>query len=341
MTARPDPHPIRDFFISDLIDYAPKDSAEMMERPFFSISKRKRNKSIEYTSPDGKLWIRVNANPTHGMATIWDADILIWCISRIVAQRDAGKNDLRPIIHTTPYELLKGIARGTSGQDYTELLRAIKRLRTTEVETNIRAGRRRFTAFHYLGDIEGEGEGAEDPEQLRSLTLRVPDWLLDGILIGNILTLDREYFLLTGGIERAIYRVARKHAGSQPHGWTCKITTLHQKTGSESPVKKFAFRIREMCREDHLPRYAMSETTTQDGSAAVHFVDRSFVAREAASRREGDAEQRAREDGRAAWLDAGRDPRDFDGAWSRWLEQGHAAGDFAGVAADKRARLLA
>ena len=132
MTARADPHPIRDFFIADLIDYAPKDSAEMMERPFFSIAKRKRNKPIHYETPDGKLWIKVNGNPTHGMATIWDADILIWCISRIVAQRDAGKNDLRPIIHTTPYELLKGIARGTSGQDYVELLRAIKRLRTTE-----------------------------------------------------------------------------------------------------------------------------------------------------------------------------------------------------------------
>ena len=140
MSARTDPHPIRDFFISDLVDYAPKDSAEMMERPFFSISKRKRNKSIHYESPDGKLWIKVNANPTHGMATIWDADILIWCISRIMAQKDAGKNEVRPIIHTTPYELLRGIARSTGGQDYVELMKAIRRLRTTEVETNIRAG---------------------------------------------------------------------------------------------------------------------------------------------------------------------------------------------------------
>jgi len=90
----------------------------MMERPFFSISKRKRNKQIQYETPDGKLWIKVTGNPTYGMATIWDADILIWCISRMVAQRDAGKNDLRPIIHTTPYELLKGIARGTSGQPH-------------------------------------------------------------------------------------------------------------------------------------------------------------------------------------------------------------------------------
>lgn len=232
MSTRNDPHPVRDFFINDLIDYAPKDSAEMMERPFFSISKRKRNKPIQYKTPDGKLYINVTANPTHGMATIWDADILIWCISRIVQQRDNRENDIRPIIHTTPYELLRGIARGTSGQDYIELLRAIRRLRTTEVETNIRAGKRRYTAFHYLGDIEGDGEATDNPEQLKTLTLRIPDWLMDGILGGNILTLDREYFLLTGGIERSIYRVARKHAGNQKAGWVCKMTTLFEKTGS-------------------------------------------------------------------------------------------------------------
>lgn len=35
-SVRTDPHPIRDFFIAELIDYAPKDHTDMMERPFFS-----------------------------------------------------------------------------------------------------------------------------------------------------------------------------------------------------------------------------------------------------------------------------------------------------------------
>jgi glyoxylase-like metal-dependent hydrolase (beta-lactamase superfamily II) len=34
-----------------------------MERPFFSLSKRKRLKPIEYTSPDGTVWIHVSGNP--------------------------------------------------------------------------------------------------------------------------------------------------------------------------------------------------------------------------------------------------------------------------------------
>ena len=38
LTVHPADCSVRDFFINDLIDYAPKDSAEMMERPFFSIA---------------------------------------------------------------------------------------------------------------------------------------------------------------------------------------------------------------------------------------------------------------------------------------------------------------
>ena len=115
------------------------------------------------------------------------------------------------------------------------------------------------------------------------------------------------------------------------------MTTLHQKTGNESVLKKFTFRIREMCRDDDLPRYAMTLTTTQDGSPAVHFVDRSFASHEAKAKKVGEGERRIREDGRAAWIDAGRDPRKFDGAWTAWREKGLLEKDFATVAADRRA----
>lgn len=324
MSVRADPHPIRDFFIRDLIDYSPKDSSEMMERPFFSLAKRKRNKPIHYESPDGKLWITVKGHPDYGMATIWDADILIWCISRLIHDRDNGRNDPRPVINTTPYELLKGIARGTSGADYQDLMKAIKRLRTTEVATNIRAtGRRKVVEFHYLGDIEGEGDTKEPDTPLSSLTLRVPDWLLDGIMNGAVLTLDREYFLLTGGVERAIYRIARKHAGAQPGGWTCRMSVLYQKTGSEEPIRNFAVRVRKLAvregTEAQLPRYRMTLTKTQDGSEAVHFVDRQLADLDAdLKERSAAAAQAARlaaEDRRAAELD-GR-TRKRAGEWSQ------------------------
>jgi plasmid replication initiation protein len=252
------------------------------------------------------------------MATIWDADILIWCISRIMTERDRGRNNVERTIYTTPYELLKGIARGTSGADYRDLMAALRRLRNTEVETNIRAGRRKYAAFKWIEDTEGEGSSEDDPEQLKSISLTVPRWLYTGIMnTGGVLTLDREYFLLTSGVERAIYRIARKHAGAQPDGWMCKMRTLHQKTGSEEVVRNFALRVRKLAQregsEDQLPRYRVTMTKAQDGSEAVHFVDRELAAFVAEQKQErASAARRARiaaEDTRAAAIDRGERPK--------------------------------
>lgn len=36
-----------------------------------------------------------------------------------------------------------------------------------------------------------------------------------------LLTTHPDYFLLMGGLERALYRIARKHVGLQRGGWSC------------------------------------------------------------------------------------------------------------------------
>ncbi len=68
----------------------------MMERPFFSIAKRKRLRSIEYENDDGSVCVKVSGHNEQGMATTWDADILIYCISRVMAARDRGDKDFSP-----------------------------------------------------------------------------------------------------------------------------------------------------------------------------------------------------------------------------------------------------
>jgi len=72
-----------DLFLPYLSDLPLRDQREMMERPFFSLAKSKRVKPIDYRSPDGKLWVHVSASSDYGMATIWDADILIYCASML------------------------------------------------------------------------------------------------------------------------------------------------------------------------------------------------------------------------------------------------------------------
>ncbi|BAV67017.1 plasmid replication initiator protein-like protein (plasmid) [Sphingobium cloacae] len=113
MSKRRDPNPEFDLFIPALGDLPLKDQREVMERPFFSLQKRKRLKPIEYRSPDGDAWVRVQAIPDYGMATIWDADILIWAASTLNRMKQQGLNDLPRTLTTTPYDLLRAIKRST------------------------------------------------------------------------------------------------------------------------------------------------------------------------------------------------------------------------------------
>jgi plasmid replication initiation protein len=61
----------------------------------------------------------------------------------------------------------------------------------------------------------------------------LPEWFYNSVIDRSlVLTIDPAYFRLTGGIERWLYRVARKHAGHQRHGWLFEVAHLHQKSGS-------------------------------------------------------------------------------------------------------------
>ena len=94
MTKRRTPQPEFDLLLPLMGDLPLKDQRETMERPFFSLQKRKRVKPIEYSSPDGETWVKIEAIPAYGMATIWDADILIWAASTLNRRREQGINDL-------------------------------------------------------------------------------------------------------------------------------------------------------------------------------------------------------------------------------------------------------
>ena len=72
-----------------------------------------------------------------------------------------------------------------------------------------------------------------------------------------MLTIDPAYFRLTGGIERWLYRVARKHAGRQWHGWVFEFAHLHVKSGSLARVSDFALDIRRIAARQRLPGYRL------------------------------------------------------------------------------------
>ena len=116
-------------------EFAVRDAQDLMSYPFFSLSKSHRTRPIEFAV--GGVEIRVEAVADHGMATIWDADILIWAASQLVEARDSGLRTSRLMV-ATPYQILTFIGRGTSARDYHRLKAALDRLQWTTVCTSIR-----------------------------------------------------------------------------------------------------------------------------------------------------------------------------------------------------------
>src|SRR5271167_3513210 len=183
-------------------DLAPRDAQDLMAYPFFSLAKTHRTTPIDFRMKH--IAIRVEAVPEHGMATIWDADILIWAASQIVEARDAGIRPSR-LMQATPYEILRYVGRGTSLRDYQRLRAALDRLQSTSIATSIRetTGRR----LHRFSWINEWKERADSRGQPLGIELILPDWFYSGVLdAALVLTIDPAYFRLTGGIERWLYR---------------------------------------------------------------------------------------------------------------------------------------
>ena len=65
-----------DIFQACYADIPIRDQRDTMERPFFSLAKRPRRTPIEY-AVNGTS-VKVSPVAEYGIATIWDADILIW-----------------------------------------------------------------------------------------------------------------------------------------------------------------------------------------------------------------------------------------------------------------------
>jgi plasmid replication initiation protein len=297
VSKRRDPNPEFDLFIPMMNDLPLKDQRETMERPFFSLQKRKRVKPIEYSSPDGETWVKIEAIPAYGMATIWDGDILIWAASTLNRMKEQGVNDLPRTLRTTSYDLLRAIKRDTGGRDYAELQGALHRLQTTSISTSIRAPKRRTKAgFNWLDKWTLEVD--PDTDQPRGLTITLSDWVYEGIVSErSLLTMHPDYFLLSGGLERALYRIARKHAGSQKGGWTCRVEVLREKTGSDSKPKEFNRMLRRIVEANQLPEYTLEWSQTADNSPAVLFRLRGEAeALAAAAELEAQRERQARFD---------------------------------------------
>lgn len=250
----PDRHPQRDLFVCDIVDAVPKGDMSSMEHPVFSLSTKPDMRPRRYER--GGNWIEISPS-RHGLATVHDRDVLIYCISQCMAALNEGHKVARTM-RFKAYDLLVATNRQTSGRGYELLKDALRRLQGTQIETNLRQGGKEY--FRVFGLIESAEIVRETREgRMLDVEITLSDWVFDAIKNNHVLTLNRRYFLLRKPLERRLYELARKHCGQQPE-WRIGLETLRDKCGSGSSVKEFKRLVGKIIEDDsehdYMPDYA-------------------------------------------------------------------------------------
>jgi plasmid replication initiation protein len=251
-------------FVSDLLSWSPKSDAPSLGHPFFSLSKRKDTKIRKYESPDGTCAIEVTPS-MKGIATIWDKDLLIFAVSTLRDALNKGERVNRNTpINITAYNMLQATERGMGGQSYLDLEKALDRLMGTTVKTNIPTGGTTKTdSFHLIENYRIIRD--TKTKRMNSIEIIMNEWLWDAVVNDgkDLLTIDKTYFLLKGGVERRLYEMCRKHCGHQA-GWQIGLQKLHIKSGSSSTLKEFRRMVKDVVDRDCLPGYSISLDSEKD-----------------------------------------------------------------------------
>lgn len=256
-----------DLFPISAIDPPLRDHRDAMAYPFLALQKR-RTKPIEYV--DKHVQVSVGADSRFSIATIWDWDVIIFASSHLNDAVEQGYS-VSPRIQFAPYEALRQTGRTTGGADYKKLAAAIRRLRMTTVITDIRvsdgAGKeepfswlsnyclpKRYTASERITPQAPYGE----PDPRKPWEIELPAWLYNSILRQReILAVHPRYFDLTGGIERWLYRLARKAVPDNAE-IPCihfKMDTLFKRSGLSGRMRQFRAKLEEIKTHQPLPEY--------------------------------------------------------------------------------------
>ena len=242
-----------DFFVCDVFAAVPKHDLAAMEHPLFSLSTRPDRRILDYTHNDVEITITPSVK---GRATIFDADILIFCISQLMAALNAGRATSRHLT-LTAHDLLLATGRETSGDGYRRLRDAFERLAGTRITTNIVTGDTETTEG--FGLIESwRIVRRTRAGRMVSVSVTLSEWLYRAVLAKSVLTLSRDYFGLRKPLERRLYELSRKHCGRQPV-WRVSVEVLCKKSGSASPRRVFRAMLREIIARDPLPDYTLEE----------------------------------------------------------------------------------
>ena len=302
-----------DFFVCDIFDAAPKGDMASMEHPVFSISTKPDRNVRRYEN--GKNFVEVTPS-VKGLATVHDRDILIFCISQVMAAiNDGRESDIRPTLRFKAYDLLTATNRGTDGRGYEQLRAALERLSGTRITANVTTGK--VEVLDGFGLIDRFRIVRETRDgRMQDIEVTLSEWVFNAINAREVLTLHRNYFRLRKPLERRLYEIARKHCGPQSE-WKIGFQKLKAKCGSYSTDKEFRRLLGNIIAEDsahaHIPDYSI----TMDGEIVLFRNRNTMVLVKSSEPWNGRLDPEAYHDARLAA--PGWDVYGLEHEWRGWL----------------------
>jgi len=265
------------FFVPTIYDAPIKDDVNLMDVAPFSLSKNVRNGVIRYQLKDSLITIEGGAES--GIATIFDYDIFVNMMSYLAEEvrryRAEEERGLRPNLPPKVYrpssaQILKFCRRSDGGKAYDDLEAALDRLNQTTVKVaNLANGKRREVDSRPL--IGGyRVVSRTGTSKIDEIEITIPDWVYSSVVKADkslpLLTLHEDYFLITSGIGRFIYRLARKAAGKTEARYS--VREVHKRSGSEQELRKFSYDLRNFVNRTKafpMPDYDLALEDGQDG----------------------------------------------------------------------------
>lgn len=223
--------------------------------PIFSL--RSDKETSEYCfSGKNNTEITIHSNIKHGRATIKDADLLLYCISKL-RQLDYEKKAVTRRVSFTIYNYLSEIGKTISGRSYYQVIDSLQRLASTTLETNqtIEGG---LKIGGGLGLIESFclHKNAKT-RRLEKIEVLLPKWLFSEILLKKIITINPQYLQLKPS-QRRLYQLAKTHCHKNLPNTEFSHDYFAKKVGSLEVLRNFKSKIRKLQESQILPDFLIN-----------------------------------------------------------------------------------
>lgn len=259
-----------DFFIAESPDLPYlRDDMASMENPLFAL-KAGDVRVIEYESRSKDRTLKTTIRPSVdiGRATIFDKDIWIYAISKLMQAKFEGK-EINSAVEVSVFEFLKATNRGDGGNQFEMFRDALNRLQGTSIMTEIETGGTRSASG--FGLLDGWEVMEENTKKIPlKVVIQLPHWLYRSIESNEVLPISNQYFRLRKPIDRRIYEIARKFCGRQP-SWKISLEKLHEKTGTTDLLRNFRVALNSLAEANVLPNYEIQYDRKSD---MVTFINR-------------------------------------------------------------------